>query len=131
MRFLQSARLAVGLLIASGLSITTQASACTVADIEIKSVRARFVDACRASPCYSMKGVAVLTNKCKDPIGVEVKIIGLDTKGNPVAARDLWPASTSNIPPGDYTFSLDTWLDYDPDIKKFSLQAVRVRQWRR
>ena len=78
-----------------------------------------------------MKGVAVLTNKCKEPVGVQVKIIGLDAKGNPVAARELWPASVSNIAPGDYTFSLDQWLDYDADIKRLSLQPVRVQQWRR
>ena len=77
-----------------------------------------------------MKGVAVLTNNCAEAVGVQIKITGFDSTGAPVATRDLWPASVRNIPPGDYTFSLDQWLDYDPEIKKFGLQPIEVKQWR-
>jgi hypothetical protein len=48
----------------------------------------------------------------------------------PVAARELWPASTRNIPPGAYTFSLDQWFDYDPEMKTFDLIPIEVREWR-
>jgi hypothetical protein len=76
-----------------------------------------------------LKGIAVLKNKCTVPIGVQIKITGLDAAGQPVATRELWPASTRNIPPGEYDFSLDQWLDYDPAIRSFRLTPVRVRQW--
>lgn len=113
--------------------ITTAAStprpACDVSRIEIKSVSARFVDECRTRSCIYLKGVAVLTNRCDVPVGVEVKITGLDASGSPMATRELWPASTRNIPPGDYTFSIDQWLDHQPGMKSVLLQPIDVRQW--
>lgn len=112
-----------------GVSAGAFAQGCTVQDITIKSIRAGFVDRCSGSPCYYMKGIAVLTNGCRQAIGVQVKITGYDRSGAPVATRELWPASVSNIPPGDYEFSLDQWLEYDPAIKKFSARAVDVRRW--
>lgn len=105
-------------------------AACTLSDITIKSMRVKFVDECRRSPCIYMKGVAMLTNRCSEPIGVQVKMTAYDRTGAPVATRELWPAGTRNIPPGDYTFSLDQWLDYDPDMKTFDLVPIEVRQWR-
>ncbi len=103
---------------------------CSAAGISIKSIKASFEDTCRTRSCPRMKGVAVLTNSCPTPLGVQVKIVGHDAAGNPVAARELWPASVKNIPPGDYTFSLDGYLDYDPAIKGFSVEAVDTRVWR-
>ena len=105
-------------------------AACSISDIAIKSMKARFVDECQRSPCVYMKGVAVLTNRCKEPVGVQVKITGYDKSDSPVATRELWPASIRNIPPGDYTFSLDQYLDYDPSIKRFDLTPIEVKQWR-
>ena len=105
-------------------------AACSLADITIKSMKVRFVDACTRSPCIYMKGVAVLTNHCSEPVGVQLKMTGYYNTGAPLATRDLWPASTRNISPGDYTFSLDQWLDYDPGIKKFDLTPIEIRRWR-
>lgn len=117
--------LAAGLLIAAPSAF----SACSAKDIEIKSFKARFVDECRRRACPHMKGVAVLVNHCASATGVQVKIIGYDKNKQPVAARELWPASIRNIAPGPYTFSLDTWLDYDPDIRTFTLSVAGVTHW--
>lgn len=68
----------------------------------------------------------MLTNNCAEPVGVLVKITGYDGSGSPVATRELWPASVRNIPPGDYTFSLDQWLDYDPELKKLEYNPLRL-----
>lgn len=111
------------------LACCSSAMACSVSDIEIKSMRARFVDPCRTRSCASMQGVAVLRNKCAQAVGVEVKISGYDAKGQVLATRELWPASVRNIPPGEYEFSLDTWLDYDPAMKRFALSVVSVKRW--
>lgn len=108
----------------------TANATCSISDIEIKSMRVRFVDECQRSPCFYMKGVAVLTNRCAVPVGVQVKITGYDQSGLPVATRELWPASVRNIQPGDYTFSLDRYLDYDPSIEKIDLVPISVKQWR-
>ncbi len=104
-------------------------AACSVADIQIKSMRAKFIDPCRTRSCASMEGVAVLRNNCAHAIGVQVKIFGYDSKKQVLATRELWPASVRNIPPGDYEFSLDTWLPYDPAMKTFALSVVDVRRW--
>ena len=105
-------------------------AACTVADIEIKSMRAKFVDRCRTRSCAHMQGIAVLRNNCATAVGVQVKITGYDAKNQPVATRELWPASVRNIPPGDFEFSLDTWLDPDPTMRSFALTVVEVKRWR-
>jgi hypothetical protein len=97
---------------------------CTLSDISIKSTKAKFVNPCKNTTGTHLKGVAVLTNRCSESIGLQVKITGYDKAGNPVATRDLWQASISNILPGDYTFSLDHWLDYDSDITKFDLVSI-------
>ena len=130
-RYGDNMRILFFVLLISLISLTPPAWAgCTVSYISIKSIKAKFIDTCKRSPCPSMKGVAVLTNHCSEPVGVEIKITAYDKSGNPVAARDLWPASTNNIPPGNYTFSLDQWLDYDPEIKTFELTPITIRLWR-
>jgi hypothetical protein len=107
------------------------APGCSPSDIEIKSLMVRFVDACRTSSCLYMKGAAVLNNRCSVPVGVKIKITAYDNSGSPIASRDLWPAATDNIPPGDYTFSLDSRLDYVPGMASVEVSPISVMQWRR
>lgn len=76
-----------------------------------------------------MDGVAVLINKCTEPIGVQVKMTAYDKSGDPVATHMSWPASVSNIPPGEYTFSLLGFLDYSPDAKSFKVTVASVKRW--
>lgn len=102
---------------------------CSVDAINIKSVKFGFVDECRRSACPVMRGVAIITNGCAEAVGVEIKITGLDASGAPVSTRELWPASVRNIPPGDYTISLDQYLPYDGRIKSITLAPIRVKQW--
>lgn len=111
--------------------LTSSSASCSPADIQIKSVKVKFVDECRASPCIYMKGVAVLNNRCSVPVGVQIKITAYDKSGSPMATSDLWPASTDNIPPGDYTFSIDHWLDHEPGMVSVDLAPISVKQWRK
>ncbi len=103
-----------------------QKTGCAVSDIVVKSSKARFENV--AGQNY-MRGVAVLTNRCTEAVGVQLQMTALDAKGNPVATRELWPASIRNIPPGDFTFSLDHWLPYDRAMKSFTLSPVEVKRW--
>lgn len=98
-------------------------AACSIADIAIISIKANMGK-------HGLQGVSVLENRCTEAIGVQLKIIGLDKTGNPVASKDFWPASANNIAPGNYTFSLDYWLDYDPSIKKVEIIPIEVKPWR-
>ena len=120
---------ATALLFFSLLLVSPAHAECAVSDIKVKSIKAKFVDECRRSPCVIMKGVGVLTNQCSEPIGVQLKITAYDKAGAPVATRELWPASIRNIPPGDYTFSLDQWLEHDPEIKTFEVVPVSIKKW--
>ena len=57
---------------------------CKLADINIKSIKVKVVDTCTVSPCIYMKGVAVLTNNCKEAVGVQIQITGYDEVGDPI-----------------------------------------------
>jgi hypothetical protein len=74
-----------------------------------------------------MDAVALVTNSCSQPVGVQFRAIAYGKNGEPVAWRDLWPARIANIPPGDYSFSF--LLDYDPSIVKVLLQPIAVKDW--
>ena len=102
------------------------AGACSTTDIVIKSQKAGFKKVGRR---MFMDGVGVLVNRCADPVGVEVKMTAYDKNGDPVATHQRWPASVSNIPPGEYTFSLLGFLDYSPDAKSFKLSVASVNRW--
>lgn len=105
------------------------APACSVGKIEIISMTGGYVDTCRRTPCPSFKGAAVLANRCSIPVGVQVKLVAKDAAGQVVAVQDRWPASVQNIPPGEYPFTLDTWLDFDPRVQTFSLTVTEVKVW--
>lgn len=112
-----------------GLTYTTVsagASVCTTADIVIKSSKAAFK---RVDGSKALDGIAVLVNKCSEPVGVQVKITAYDKAGEPIATRDLWPASVNNISPGEYPFSLRYYLDYTPEAKTFTITVVSVKRW--
>ena len=95
---------------------------CSVSDIKITSMKAKFVK-------QLMQGVATLENNCAEAVGVQIQITAYDKDDSPVSTSELWPASVRNIPPGSYTFSLDQYLKYDPSISSFSLKPIDVRQW--
>lgn len=108
------------------LLFATSAQACTLADISVKLTTVRFEKLRHGT---YLKGTAVLTNDCRDSVGVQVQITAYDKENVPVATRELWPASVRNIPPGEYVFSIDQWLDYEPTMKLIALRPVDVRRW--
>lgn len=101
---------------------------CALSDISINSVKLKFVDACRSSPCIQSRGVAVLNNRCAAPVAVKVKITGYDKEGLPTSTYDFWVNSGNNVPPGNYPFSLDYKLSFDPDMKRYDVIAVDIKQ---
>lgn len=104
-------------------------AACSLSDIKLTSIKAKFVNKCSTDSCFYLQGAAMLENSCAEPVGVQLKIIGYDKAGAPVAVNDFWPESTRNIPPGSYSFSLDQHLQYDPAISKIEIKSIRVEQW--
>lgn len=105
-------------------------ASCMLSDIKITSVKANFVDQCGVNKCSPhLQGVATLENNCPEAIGVQIKITSYDKSGAPVSTEEWWPASIRNIPTGDYVFSLDQYLNYDPSITSFSVKPVAVNRW--
>lgn len=102
---------------------------CAASDIEITSIKLRMEDECRTESCAVVKGVATLKNNCRESVGVQIKAIGMSKTETPLAARDFWPASVNNIPPGEYVFSLDQVLDYQPEMKRIDLSVKQVKVW--
>lgn len=112
------------------LGVSGGAVGCGVADIEVKITRAEFVDLCKTRSCPAFRGAAVLQNNCPYPVGVKVKLTAYDASKIPIAVFDGWPASTGDIAPGEYVFSLDTWLDYQQEIAFYKMSVIEVRRWR-
>lgn len=103
---------------------------CHSAQIAVKQFSPAWRNPCTTTSCAHMTGVATIHNACQNPIGVEVRMTAFDAAGAPVATKSRWPASVSNIPVGDYTFSLDHFIDYDPRIKSFDIRIESVHRWR-
>lgn len=102
---------------------------CPLSSIAVTGIRVQWADPCRGGACTHMKGAGTLVNSCPIAIGVQLKVVGYDGNGIPVASKAAWPASVKNIPPGDYVFSLDHWLDYDPAIERFGVSVESTRVW--
>ena len=104
---------------------------CSVSDIKITSVKAKFANTCGSADCTHMTGVATLVNNCAEATGVQIQITAYDKDDSPVSTDERWPASIRNIPPGSYTFSLNQWVEYDPMIASFGLKVIDVNKWKK
>lgn len=104
---------------------------CSVADIKITSLKAKFLNTCGSADCTHMIGVATLVNSFSEPTGAQIQITAYDKQSSPVSTSEHWPASIRNIPPGSYTFSLNQWLEYDPTITSFGLKVIDVNKWKK
>lgn len=102
---------------------------CTVADVSVQLTRAKWVDACRRTPCPTFKGAAVITHRCPSPIGVQVRLVGYDRSGAPIAVSEQWPWSIDNRAAGAHPISLDQALQYDPEIERFGVDVLSVKRW--
>lgn len=104
---------------------------CSVTDVKITSLKAKFVNTCGSTDCTHMTGVATLVNSCAEATGVQIQITAYDENDSPVSTSERWPASIRNIPAGSYTFSLNQWIEYDPAITSFGLKVIDVNKWKK
>jgi hypothetical protein len=100
---------------------------CELADIDVKITKAVWHNRCSKKMCVELRGAAMLTSRCDESAAVQIRLVGHDASGAPVAVRELWPYSVSDVPPGDYSFPIDLWLKYDPGIKGFDIEVTQVR----
>lgn len=71
-----------------------------------------------------------LVNRCHEPLGIHVRIVGYDKGGKMLDMWEGWPASIRNIAPqGREPFKM-TIFQFDPAIKKIDAEVIEVRRWR-
>lgn len=106
------------------------ALACGPGDFEITNFNPSLHDPCRRSSCIQIRLPAKLTNNCKSSAGAEVVITALDKSGNMVNVQTGWPASISNIAPGDtLDFDFGPMFRYTPDMASFTIRIKSARTW--
>lgn len=76
----------------------------------------------------SLKGK--LTNHCATPAAAQIKIEAKDASGNVLAAKQGWPAGTTNIAPGQSVdFDLGRLFRYQSDMQSYSVGISTVQVW--
>jgi hypothetical protein len=107
-------------------SITAHAR-CELGDIDVEITKAVWHNRCSKKECIEFRGSALLTSRCDESAAVQIRLVGHDASGAPIAVREMWPYSISNVPPGEFPFSIDLWLKYQPDIRGFDIAVTQVR----
>jgi hypothetical protein len=109
-----------------GVSFTAQAE-CTIADLDVKIVKSVWHNRCSKRDCAELKGSAVLTSRCDEPVAVEVRLTGIDADGAPLVTLERWPYAISHATAGEHEFSLNKWFKHDPAIRGFVIEVARFR----
>lgn len=109
-----------------GVSLSAQAE-CNVADMDVKITNSVWHNRCSKKDCSELKGTAVLTSRCEEPVAVEVRLTGVDSKGAPVVTLERSPYAISHITAGEHEFSINKWVKHDPAIRGFVIEVVKIR----
>lgn len=104
---------------------------CIAGDFAVISFKPGADDACRGTPCPSVRLPAEIKNNCPKDAGAMVKITSRDKSGLPIETNEGWPASTRNIPAGGtYAFDLGPLFTYSKKIASFEIEVIDARTWR-
>ena len=109
-----------------GVSLSAHAE-CAVTDVDVKITKSVWHNRCSKKDCSELRGTAVLTSRCEEPIAVEIRLTGVDANGTPVMTLERWPYAISHATSGDHEFSINRWLKHDPAIRSFVIEVARVR----
>ncbi len=109
-----------------GVSFSAQA-VCDLADLSVKITQSSWHNRCSKKNCAELRGDALLTSRCDEPLAVRVRLTAIDADGEPVKKLERWPYAISNVTTGDYEFSLDKWFKHDPEIRGFTIEVVEIR----
>lgn len=105
---------------------------CSATQFTVEKFASAVFDDCRATPCPALKLTGKLRNNCAMAFGAQIKITAEDGKGNVIDTVEGWPASTRNIAAGEsYSFDFGPLMAYRPRIKRFSVQVIEVKDWKR
>ncbi len=100
---------------------------CDLDDVDVEIEKSSWYNRCSKRNCAELKGTAMLTSRCEEPIAVRVRLVGLDATGATIVDLERSPYAISNVSAGKHPFSLDKWVKYDSDIKSFRIEVKQVR----
>lgn len=103
---------------------------CELSDIDVQLTRWKWAEGCALSDCLVLKGVGVLKSRCQDGSTAIVRITGYDEAGMPVQTNETMPFMRE-LPAGQHPFSIDLWLDHNPDIEAIRLEVVDLYRFPR
>lgn len=109
-----------------GASFSVHA-ACKLADMSVKITHSSWHNRCSKRDCAELRGSAVLTSHCDEPVAVRVSLTANDAKGEPVGKLERWPYALSNVTAGEHEFSLNKWFKHDPEIRGFTIEVIEIR----
>lgn len=90
--------------------------------------RAKWVNTCSASECWSFAGMGVLEQRCAEPAIVIVRVTGYDRAGTARVTNEIIPFGVRAVRAGSHPFALDHLLDHDPAVQAFGIEVVEVRK---
>ena len=101
--------------------IATGGSQCSPRDFKISKLR--------GTEEYSyISIVGIVKNTCSDAAAPQLKISIYDGKDNLLDTHEMWPASVSNIAPGD-SFEWKDMMQAKSGWKKYSVRVMSVTRW--
>ena len=101
--------------------VSTPQPVCQVGDVIVRDIKGR-------NERLATYIVGQIDNRCGQPVGAQIKFTIYDQSGSVLSSRDLWPASTNNIPAhGNFPFEVQ--LDRQPGAAKFDALVMEVRHW--
>lgn len=121
----------VAMCVVLGAVARTAHAQCPEEDVEVRLVQSEFVDACGDGSCPTLRGSAVVVNRCAEAVGVGVKLVAWDAHDEKVAVSEYWPFGRRDVPPGEHEFSIGSRIGYDREIVKFTIETTGVIRWGR
>lgn len=105
----------------------TAHAGCELTDLDVKISQSLWHNRCSKKNCAELKGEAMVTSRCEGRIGVQVRLTALDANGAAIVQLERWPWDISHIAGGTHTFSINRWIEYDPRIREFRIEAIGVK----
>ena len=100
---------------------------CTITDFAIEHFTPG-ITSVGSSTRISLRGD--LVNHCAEAAAGQLRIDIKDAEGKVVQSKDVWPAGTGNIAPGDkVSFEVGRLFRYKDSMSAFTASVVDVRIW--
>ena len=105
----------------------TAGAACELTEFDVKIVKHIWHNRCSKKNCAELKGAAMVTSRCDEPVAVQVRLTALDESGAEVEKMERWPWDLRSVSAGEQGFSINHWIKYDENVRDFKIQVIGVK----